>query len=182
MNADHHQPTRRIAQWVKRFTPLIPPGCVLDLACGGGRNGRFLLEHWYKVTFVDRNISGVADLEQHPGATLLEYDLEAGKPWPFKPEQFSGIIAVNYLHRPLFHHLLNSLAHGGVLIYHTFSAGNERFGRPGNPDYLLKDNELIEVFGQALEVIDFEQGYKPDPDRVVQGICAVKNRQNRMDA
>lgn len=163
------------APWVLRYASLVPPGPVLDLACGDGRNGRLFLEGGYKVTFVDRDTSRLSDLADNTDATILEYHLEDESPWPFEEAQFCGIVVVNYLHRPLFPHLAAALKPGGVLIYQTFMAGNERFGKPRNPDFLLEYDELLDVFGESMEVIAFEQGFLPDPDRVVQSIC-VENR------
>jgi SAM-dependent methyltransferase len=98
-------------------------------------------------------------------------DLENG-PWPFLGQRFGGIVVTNYLHRPLFPHLAEALAPGGVLIYETFMAGNERFGRPSNPDFLLKPGELLKAFG-ALEVLGFEEGQveRPKP-AMTQRLCA----------
>ncbi len=55
------------------------------------------------------------------------------------------MVVTNYLHRPLFPMLLDALASGGVLLYETFMAGNERFGRPSRPEFLLKDGELLDL-------------------------------------
>ena len=160
--------------WVTRFADRIPPGPVLDLACGGGRHGRYLLDRGYPVTLVDRDISKLADLKDNAMAKVFAYDLESGSPWPFADEEFSGVVVVNYLYRPLFPHLLASLRPSGVLIYQTFAQGNEKYGRPRNPDFLLRPDELLQEFGAACEIIGFEQGFMPDPDRVVQSLCAVK--------
>jgi hypothetical protein len=68
------------------------------------------------------------------------------------------------------------LAPGGVLIYETFMRGNERFGRPTNPDFLLKSNELFEAFAPALSVIAFEQGEVTEPKpAMMQRIAATKS-------
>lgn len=163
------------SSWVLRYAPLVPRGRVLDLACGDGRHGRLFLEGGYEVTFVDLDVSSLSDLESNSAATVLEYDLEDGSAWPFDDAEFSGIIVVNYLYRPLFGPIARSLAKGGVLIYQTFMAGNEKHGRPRNPDYLLEYDELLDVLGESMEVIGFEQGFLPDPDRMVQAIC-VQNR------
>lgn len=157
--------------WVVRYAPLIPRGRVLDLACGDGRHGRLFLEGGYEVTFVDQDVSSLSDLKDNSAATVLEHDLEDGSAWPFGEAEFSGIIVVNYLHRPLFGAITSSLAEGGVLIYQTFMAGNEKYGKPRNPDFLLEYDELLDVFGASMEVIGFEQGFLPDPDRMVQAIC-----------
>jgi hypothetical protein len=82
---------------------------------------------------------------------------------------------VNYLHRPLFPHLLAALSPGGVLIYETFAAGNERFGRPANPDFLLRPGELLEVVRGRLRVLGYEDVFSADPKpAMIQRICAVR--------
>lgn len=162
------------SSWVVRHASLVPKGPVLDLACGDGRNGRLFLDAGYKVTFVDRDTSRLSDLRDNSAATVMEADLEGGAPWPFDEAQFSGIIIVNYLHRPLFQLIAESLKEGGVLIYQTFMAGNEKYGKPRNPDFLLEYDELLDVFGESMEVVAFEQGFLPDPHRMVQSIC-VRN-------
>jgi SAM-dependent methyltransferase len=153
--------------WVLRWAPLIPGGTVLDLACGAGRHSRFLLEKGFKVTSVDREPQDI------PGARFLQADLEDGSPWPLGGERFEGIVVTNYLHRPLFPTLLRSLAAGGVLIYETFMVGNERYGRPSNPRFLLRSGELREAFA-GLRVEGFEEGPVTDPKpAMIQRLCAV---------
>jgi hypothetical protein len=110
--------------------------------------------------------AGVAAVE------IREVDLEAGAPWCLGGG-FSGIVVVNYLHRPLLPALIQSLAPGGVLIYETFMAGNERFGRPSNPDFLLRPGELLAAFAE-LTTVAFEQGFASEPrPAVMQRIASV---------
>ncbi len=168
------------SRWVRRFAPLIPKvgggkTWVLDLACGGGRHTRHLLELGYKVLAVDRDVSGLADLEPGPDFEILEIDLEDGGPWPLGRRRFHGIVVTNYLYRPLFPAMLAAIEEGGVLIYATFARGNERHHRPRNPDVLLKSAELLELVGPPFQIIAFEQGIIERPrSTVVQRICAVK--------
>jgi SAM-dependent methyltransferase len=151
-----------------RWAPLIARGKVLDLACGGGRHARFLLAQGHEVVAVDR------EPQVLPGVRFLRADLEDGSPWPLPGERFQGIVVANYLHRPLFPALAESLAPGGVLLYETFMLGNERFGKPSNPAFLLRPGELWEAF-PGLHHIAFEQGsvMRPRP-AVVQRLCAVR--------
>ena len=143
---------------------------MLDLAAGGGRHSVYLSSLGYQVEAVDRDVSALRSI---PGITVREADLENG-PWPYAGWQFNGIVVTNYLHRPLFSSLIDALAPGGVLIYETFMAGNERYGRPSNPDFLLRSNELLLTFG-GMEVLGFEQGYTVDPKpAMVQRICVRK--------
>jgi len=178
MSIDPHPQAKRKsnpAGFVQTHSAIIPnSGRVLDLACGNGRQTRYLLQHGFSVLALDKDVSGLADLAGEPNFEIIEADLEAGRDFPLKGRQFAGVVVVNYLYRPIFGDLVASLAEGGVLIYQTFMVGNEEFGRPHNPDFLLKENELLDVFGGELKVLDFEQGFveRPSP-AVVQKICAI---------
>lgn len=159
--------------WIVRFASLIDPqGLVLDLACGAGRHGRLFLERGHKVTFVDKNIDGLDDLQRVDQARIVQMDLEDGKDWPFEKGHYDAIVVTNYLYRPHLKALLGSIKEGGFLLYETFAMGNEAFGRPSNPDFLLKSNELLDLVSDNFSVIAFEQGQ--DGDKVVQRICCVK--------
>jgi len=161
--------------WVVRFAPLVRAGgAVLDLACGSGRHARLFLDRGHEVTALDRDTEGVADLAGRRGAEIVAADLEDGSPWPLPGRRFAAIVAVNYLHRPLFPILIDALAPDGVLIWQTFARGNERFGRPSNPDFLLKPGELLEVVRGWLTVVAYEHGEIASPRPVViQRICAI---------
>jgi len=163
---------------VARFAHLIPAGEVLDLACGGGRHARLLAALGHSVLAVDRDPLALQKCAG-PGIATRQIDLETeGFAWPFERNRFAGIIVTNYLHRPLFADLLSSLASGGMLIYETFAEGNEQFGKPSNPAFLLRHGELLELARQgaeALHIIAFEDGYVNSPKAaMVQRICAMK--------
>ena len=160
--------------WVCRWAEQIPAGGrVLDVAAGGGRHARWFAARGHPVEAVDRDAAALAGLAGIAGPTARCADLESGA-WPYAGQSFAGIVVTNYLHRPLFPHLLAALAPGGVLIYETFAAGNENYGRPANPDFLLRPGELLEVVHGRLRVIAYEDLFvsEPRPARV-QRICAV---------
>jgi len=152
---------------------LVPTeGRVLDIACGRGRHTRYLQTLGHKVVAADKDLAGVHDLKGNHNIELHETDLEQGG-WPFKTEQFAGIIVTNSLYRPHFPCITRSLAPNGLLIFETFAAGNERFGRPCNPDYLLQPNELLHAFMDSLDIIAFEQAEDDQPHPAVrQRLCA----------
>lgn len=165
--------------WVARFVPLIPPGEVLDLACGGGRHARLMVKHGHPVVAVDRDPAAL-EATAGEGIAVRQIDLERDDmTWPYEDGRFAGIVVTNYLHRPLFPFLFRSLAPGGVLIYETFARGNEHFGKPSNPDFLLKQGELLQAVASdashSLHVLAFEDGYVGVPKpAMVQRICVVK--------
>lgn len=162
------------SEWVRRFAPLVPAGETLDLACGGGRHAHVLAEFGHAVIALDRDISSLRTSSD--AITPVQHDLEReGASWPFEAGRFAGIVVTNYLHRPLFPHIVESLAPGGMLIYETFAQGNERFGKPSNPAFLLTHGELLDLLRPLLCVIAFEDGYVDVPKpAMVQRICAVK--------
>jgi SAM-dependent methyltransferase len=161
--------------WVLRWAPLVPAGSeVLDLACGHGRNARHFASRGCRVLAVDRDAAALATLAGVTGVVTRAADLE-GAAWPFASMTFDAVVVTNYLHRPLFGPILAALRPAGILIYDTFMAGNERFGRPSNPNFLLQAGELLDVVRGRLEVIAFEQGQVETPKpAIVQRICAVR--------
>jgi SAM-dependent methyltransferase len=163
-------PSAWVAHWAER---LPRGGRVLDVACGNGRHARYLAARGHPVEAVDRDPVLLAGLAQVPGVLTRCADLEGG-PWPYPGERFAGIVVVNYLHRPLFPHLLAALAAQGVLIYETFAVGNERYGRPANPDFLLRPGELLDLARGKLRVMAYEDLHVTDPrPAMVQRIVAI---------
>ena len=161
--------------WVMRWLNLIPAGSeVLDVACGGGRHARALAAHGYSVQAVDRDAEALARLSGVPCITPRCADIEGG-PWPYAGRLFAGVVVTNYLHRPLLPTLLDSVAAPGVLIYETFALGNERYGRPSNPDFLLRRGELLDHVRGRLTVVEYEDLVVSTPrPAVVQRICASR--------
>jgi SAM-dependent methyltransferase len=130
---------------------------------------RYLANLGHPVLGVDRNVEAIQ------AVTLLGEtccaDIE-NEPWPLRERTFLGVVVTNYLWRPLWPQILKSLAPNGVLIYETFSAGNETVGKPSRPDFLLQRGELLEVC-KGLQIVAFEEGFLSTPDRFIQRIVAV---------
>lgn len=153
----------------------MPHGAeVLDVACGAGRHLQWFAERGHAVTGVDRDVAQA--LCTHPKVRLLHADLES-QSWPLvaagQPVEFGAVVVTNYLWRPLLATIVRSVAPGGVLLYETFAKGNEAFGRPRNPDFLLQPGELLRACG-GLEIVAYENATLPDPTRCVQRIAAVR--------
>lgn len=163
------------SEWVKRWAPLIARGGrVIDVASGRGRHARWLAARGHRVDAVDRDREALASLAHVPGVTAHCADIEQSA-WPYAKDTYQGVVVANYLHRPLFPHLIDALAPGGVLIYETFAAGNERYGRPSNPAFLLAPGELLEAVRGRLRVVAYEDVMTTEPKpALVQRICAAR--------
>jgi len=160
--------------WVLRFALLVAMGArVLDLACGHGRHSVFFAGRGCRVVAVDRDKDALAGLAGVDGITTLVADLEGGG-WCFGEERFDVVVVTNYLHRELLPRLVRAVDPEGLLLYETFTAGNEVYGKPSNPHFLLREGELLSVVGDALTIVAFEQGaIAGEPPAVLQRIAAV---------
>lgn len=175
------------SDWVRRWTPLLPPAArVLDVACGHGRHVHWLAAAGHRVTAIDRDPALLAPLAGL--ATTLAADLEAA-PWPLPGHRFDAVLVTNYLWRALFPALLDAVAPGGLLIYETFAQAQAGLGRPRRPEFLLRPGELIDLVraparrlagapspSENWHVIAYEEGRLPArgevPERAVQRIVA----------
>ena len=170
--------------WVVRWSHLVQPGgVVLDVACGHGRHARWFHQQNHPVVLVDRSQAAIESIAIPAHACeAVVADIENG-PWPFAGRQFEAVVVANYLWRPLMPTLLDSLAPGGVLIYETFTQGNETVGKPSRPDFLLRPGELLETC-RSLRIVAFEEGFLDGPSgekpRFVQRIAAVREAMNAM--
>ena len=173
------QPQNILLDQLDLLTKLDRSQPVLDLACGTGRNGLLLAENGIAVVFADISAPALAavnqrlDKDQLPGRTW-QVDLEQQDVNPFSGQSFSAIIGFNYLHRPLFPALMDAVIPGGLVIYETFTTGNRQFGRPNNPDFLLRPAELETIF-KEWEIIHHFEGIARKPDRAIAQIVARKS-------
>ena len=159
------------SSWITRFAHLArPQGQVLDIACGLGRHMRLFHAQNHQVTGIDQAqaaIDAVANLGH-----AVQADIE-NKPWPLPGQQFDTVVVTNYLWRPLWPQILDSVKPGGLLLYETFAQGNEAFGKPSRPDFLLAPGELLKVC-KGWTIVAYEHGQLRQPERVVQRIAAIK--------
>jgi SAM-dependent methyltransferase len=163
------------SEWIMRFSHLVKPkGTVLDVAAGHGRHAEFFLRLGCSVVSVDIDVSSLAFLSSSVNHSIIEADLDACV-WPFPNSIFDAIIVTNYLNRNIYFDIVNSLSNSGVLLMETFGEGNQEFGRPRNPDFLLASGELIQVFEPLLQIVSYEHGLETEPRKCVrQRICARK--------
>src|SRR5471032_3676849 len=124
-------PPTTASAWIEQWSHLVEQGgAVLDVASGNGRHARHFALRGHPVLALDRDEIALANLAAVQHVTTRCADLENAS-WPLQDdEKFAAVVVTNYLHRPLFPYLFDALAPGGVLLYETFAAGNERFGKP----------------------------------------------------
>lgn len=183
-----HQATAASA-WIARWLARLPAGArVLDFAAGSGRHALEAARMGLRVLAVDCDrqaldrIGARTDADIAARIEVRMADLESG-PWPFDDERFDAVVVANYLFRPRFDLLASLVAPGGLLVYETFARGNERYGRPSNPAFLLETGELLDRSRRAgLTVLAYETGLAQRPaPALVQRVCAVRARASEAD-
>jgi SAM-dependent methyltransferase len=173
-----HQDLGESSEWLIRYAHLLPSNAhVLDVACGAGRHVRWLAARGYSVTALDRDADALSALASlAPQVQICAADIE-GAAWPLPDQQFDAVLVTHYLHRPLWPALLGAILPGGLLIYETFAAGNEQFGKPSRPDFLLNPGELLDVVRSNMRVVAYEDRYVDQPKpAMIQRIVAHKNK------
>lgn len=169
-----------------RFSSLLADesleGPILDLACGTGENGLFLAGLGLPVVLADRSSEALQaarrSSESHGlEAEFWEVDLETGEN-PLPEDHYRAILVFHYLHRPLVPHIRDAIRKGGIVIYETFTIEQPKYGRPHNPDFLLRPGELADWF-KGWEVVHYFEGILEDPRRAVaQIVCRKPGGQN----
>ena len=163
-------PCRLLAQWIERFRGSL----ALDIACGTGRNSRFLASRGFQVTGLD--VSDIALTKArntvHPNNSQINYllhDLDDGLP---ELGNFDLIIVVRYIKRELFPNLDKYLVDGGhLLIEHhiKYDADDRPLAGPESPEYRLEPQELKTLVGEMHSLYEFE-GLITDPDGQIAAI------------
>lgn len=144
-------------------------GRVLDVACGRGRHALAAARAGLEVLAIDRQRASLDTLEAAAAslgcAERIEtrtLDLEGPTPPELGAERFGVVLVARYLHRPLAAWLEERLAHGGRLLYETFTTRQRDLGwGPSRDAFLLRPGELEGLF-PGLEVVAFEEGPSAD--------------------
>lgn len=168
------------SEWVVTHSQKIKPhGRVLDYACGSGRHTFYLAQQGFSVLAIDRDqeaLNQIQSQSQNISQALIEtacFDLE-GPAWVLDHlGQFDAVIVTNYLYRPYLKNITKLLNPMGFLIYETFAIGNEAYGKPSNPNFLLQPNELLNL-AENMKILAFEDLTVQTPKPAcVQRVCAV---------
>lgn len=177
-NHANTEPAALLRAYADLFTKVPPLGPVLDLACGGGRNGIYLAMLGLPVILCDVSEEALSRArilarEQGVSPQFMVLDLEKEGPFPLEEDTYGGIIVFRYLHRPLIPVIRKAIRSTGILIYETFTIDQVRYGKPTNPDYLLKPGELRQWFAD-WEILHYSEGIQPALERAVAQIVCRK--------
>ena len=174
MSHIHHH-SQQPSPFLVENIDLLPKGRALDLAMGGGRNAVYLAKIGYKTEGIDisrEEVGAALELARKSGVDLKAHiqDLEGSV--HFDEASYDVIICFNYLHRPLIPKMKDALRTGGMIVYETYIVDQARFGRPRNPNHLLKQNELLHMF-REFRCLRYREGIIENR-KALAGIIAEK--------
>ncbi len=172
------EPARLLLDHYHLFFESPPPGPILDLACGNGQNGIFIAQKELPVICCDKSERALERAKKLASrnsvtATFWHVDLEQQGGNPLHEHFYRGMLVFRYLHRPLMPCIKKAIKNGGLLIYETFTIDQIKYGKPHNPDFLLKPGELKTCF-EDWEVIFSFEGFMDNPPRAIAQLVARK--------
>jgi tellurite methyltransferase len=173
--AHFHRNSFEPAQFLVDNIGLLPIGRVLDLAMGNGRNAIYLAKAGFDVEGVDISpeaVSTALESAERDGVMIKARVVDLEKVFHIKENAYDVIICFNYLQRSLIPEMKKGLRRGGMVVYETFIVDQAQFGKPKNPDYLLKRNELLKMFSE-LRCLRYREGIFEGP-RAIASIVAQK--------
>jgi len=137
------------AQFLVENLELLPKGRALDVAMGTGRNTIYLAKMGFDVEGVDVSpeaVNTVLESARKNGVTIRTQVADLEGNYYIEKDAYEVIICFNYLQRSLMPQIKDGLRKGGMVVYETFIIDQVQFGKPKNPDYLLRHNELLNMF------------------------------------
>jgi 2-polyprenyl-3-methyl-5-hydroxy-6-metoxy-1,4-benzoquinol methylase len=173
---DIHADSFTPAPWLTENVALLPKGRVLDVAMGNGRNAVFLAQSGFTVEGVDASpeaIEVALEAAREAGVTIQARVADLEGEYRIEPGFYNVITCFHYLQRSLIPQIKTGLKKGGMIVYETFIVDQVRFGKPRNPDHLLKHNELLDLF-RDLRCLRYREGVMAE-QQAVAGIIAEKD-------
>lgn len=147
---------------------LLPAkGRALDLACGLGRNALFLARHGLDVDAWDFSPVAVKRLDAFAREQGLAVRAEVRNVDTAPPPAgcYDVLVVSFFLQRALASHLCAALRSGGLLFYQTFTREQVDGSGPGNPDFRLGPNELLDLFKPLRVLVYREEGRVGDTEQ-----------------
>jgi len=172
---EHDDETFGPAQFLVENVDLLPKGRALDVAMGSGRNAIFLAGIGFDVEGVDisqESTDRALQAARKAGVDLKVTVRDLEEDYQFETGAYDLIVCFNYLHRPLIPKMKEGLRSHGMVVYETYIVDQAQFGRPRNPDHLLKHNELLDLF-REFRCLRYHEGLMT-PRRALAGIIAKK--------
>ena len=163
------------AQFLVENIHLLPKGRALDVAMGRGRNAVYMAKMGFEVEGIDISqeaVNHALEFARDSGVRLKAHVVDLEKDFYIEKDTYAIILCFNYLQRPLINHIREGLQVGGMVVYETYIMDQAQFGKPKNPDHLLKHNELLDMF-RGFRCLRYREGIM-EGRKAIASIIAAK--------
>jgi len=146
-------PTKTV-KVVKRYAGLAKGKKALEIACGMGRNAKFLAQQGFEVEALDISPIAIESLQNIPNIIAKEVDLDN---YVLKENAYDLIVCTYFLKRELFPQIKKALKDDGIFIFETFMHHSENTKVPSNKSFLLNKGELETIFDNGYEILYLQE-------------------------
>ena len=129
---------------------------ALDLACGAGRNSLFLEEKGFYVDALDISQYALDILKGRSKTNKITPILADLDEYDIGVQRYDFIVKCNFLDRALLNRAKDSLKIGGIIVVETYMQDEDNEKKNSNNDFLLKSDELLEIFKNSFEILEYK--------------------------
>jgi 2-polyprenyl-3-methyl-5-hydroxy-6-metoxy-1,4-benzoquinol methylase len=163
----------KVVEVVEKYVKLATGKSALDIACGMGRNSKFLASEGFNVHALDISDVAIKSLEGIENIRAEEVDFDS---YTLKENAYDLIICTYYLNRELFPQIEKALKDDGLFIFETFVHHPDNTKAPSNKSFLLESGELERTFSKNYEILYLNEFWKDGVcgDRVLRASIVVR--------
>lgn len=153
--------SRNISDVLAQHQHLLPRrGRALEIACGLGANALFMARLGLEVDAWDISPVAIDKLNDYcrDHGIHINASVRDVRNKPPARESYDVIVVSYFLQRELAPAITEALRPGGLLFYQTHIHDKVDDSGPSNPDFLLKSNELLNLFNSLTILAYREEG------------------------
>ena len=162
----------KVVKVVEDFAKLATGNRALDLACGMGRNAKYLASLGFKVDALDISPLAIESLKNIENIEAKEVDFDS---YVLPENSYDLIVCTYFLKRELFPQIEKALKEDGIFIFETFIHHSDNTKVPSNKTFLLNEGELETTFNDRYEILHLREFME-------EGICGEKSMKASMVA
>ncbi|AKF24807.1 tellurium resistance protein TehB [Sulfurovum lithotrophicum] len=144
---------------ITRYAKLATGNRALDIACGMGRNSKYLASIGFEVDALDISSVAIESLKGLAHIHPKEVDLDTHE---FPEKTYDLIICTFFLKRELFPKITKALKPDRLFLYETFVYHPDNENTPGNKSFLLEEGELEAIFDHEYDIMHLREYWDVD--------------------
>lgn len=150
---NNHPIPSKVPEVVAKYALLAKGKKALDIACGTGRNAKFLASQGFNVDALDISPVALDSLKGIENINTKEVDFDS---YTLQENSYNLIVCTYYLNRSLFPQIEKALKDGGIFIFETFMHHQDNTKIPSNRSFLLEEGELELTFDDRYEILHLQ--------------------------